>query len=298
MIRLLFQAAICVFAMGSVVAAGVLPGPAAPTKEEKLKIAHDVYDIFERKCLDCHGPELPRPKGKFGHVLDLKRVADNPEYVVRGDPGKSDLYIMVRDDEMPGEDASVPPLTPAEKEIVRRWVEIGAPHELPGAEKEQLSTSMADVVSPEMPTWKRAIRWVGRFHPVSTHFPVALMYVAVLAEAFAWWTRRESWLQTVRFLVVLGALGALTAAGLGWINASFTSYVGSSVAILKWHRWLGTFTALWTVVCAVLVVIAECREGTPERQRFRGALLVGAVLVGISGFLGSALIYGLDHYSW
>jgi uncharacterized membrane protein len=297
MIKPLFQAAICVFALGSAVLAGV-PEAAAPTKEERLKIALEVRDIFERKCLDCHGPELPRPKGKFGHVLDLKRVAENPDYVVRGDPEKSDIYVMVRDDEMPGEDASVPPLTPAEKETVRRWVEIGAPHELPGAEKEQPAVSVSEVTAPVMPTWKRAIRWIGRFHPVSTHFPVALMYVAVLAEAFAWWTRRESWLQTVRFLVVLGALGAMATASLGWINASFTSYVGSSVAILKWHRWLGTLTAIWTVVCAVLVVIAECREGSAERQRFRGALLIGAALVGVTGFLGSALIYGLDHYSW
>jgi uncharacterized membrane protein len=297
MIRSLFHAAICAFAMGSIVAAGV-PGAAVATKDEQLKIAQQVRDIFEAKCLDCHGPELPRPKGKFGHVLDLKRVADNTEYVIRGDPEKSDIYIMVRDDEMPGEDASVPPLTAEEKERVRRWIEIGAPHELPGAEKEQPAVSVAEGAAPEMPSWKRAVRWIGRFHPVSTHFPVALMYVAVLAEAFAWWTRRESWLQTVRFLVVLGAMGALVTASLGWINASFTSYVGSSVGILKWHRWLGTFTAAWTVVCAVLVVISDCREGSPERRRFRGALLVGAVLVGISGFLGSALIYGLNHYSW
>jgi uncharacterized membrane protein len=297
MIRSLFHAAICAVAMGSIVAAGV-PGPAVATKDEQLKIAQQVRDIFEAKCLDCHGPELPRPKGKFGHVLDLKRVAHNTEYVIRGDPEKSDIYILVRDDEMPGEDASVPPLTAEEKERVRRWIEIGAPHELPGAEKEQPAVSVTEVAAPEMPSWKRAVRWIGRFHPVSTHFPVALMYVAVLAEAFAWWTRRESWLQTVRFLVVLGAMGALVTASLGWINASFTSYVGSSVGILKWHRWLGTFTAAWTVVCAVLVVISDCREGSPERRRFRGALLVGAVLVGISGFLGSALIYGLNHYSW
>jgi len=25
---------------------------------------------------------------------------------------------------------------------------------------------------------------------------------------------------------------------------------------------------------------------------------VGGLLVGVSGFLGSALIFGLDHYSW
>ena len=35
-----------------------------------------------------------------------------------------------------------------------------------------------------------------------------------------------------------------------------------------------------------------------HRQRFRGALLLGAALVGVTGFLGSALIYGLDHYAW
>ena len=37
---------------------------------------------------------------------------------------------------------------------------------------------------------------------------------------------------------------------------------------------------------------------TRDRQRFRGALLLGAALTGVTGFLGSALIYGLDHYAW
>jgi uncharacterized membrane protein len=274
----------------------------AASKEEQLKVAQGVRDIFEAKCLDCHGPELPRPKGKFGYVLDLKRVADNPDYVVRGVPEKSDLYQMVRDDDMPGEDANVPPLTPKEKDLVKRWVEIGAPHKLPASANDAVATAAPAAGpaahGPEMSSWKRAIRWIGRFHPVSTHFPVALMYVAVVAEALAWWTRRESWMQTVRFLVVLGAMGAVVTAGLGWINASFTSYVGKSAAILVWHRWLGTFTSVWTLVCAALAIMSECREGSTERQRFRGALLVGAALVGVSGFLGSALIYGLEHYAW
>jgi uncharacterized membrane protein/mono/diheme cytochrome c family protein len=295
MIRLLHRALLFLFAVGAAQAAEIKPAP----KEEQLKIAQHVRDIFEAKCLDCHGPELPRPKGKFGYTLDLKRIAENPDYVVRGDAEASEIYVLVRDDEMPGEDANVPPLTKEEKEAVRRWVEIGAPHELPaGAEKEPASVSVAETGGIEMPTWKRLIRWIGRFHPVSTHFPVGLMMVAVVAEALAWWTRRESWMQTVRFLVILGAAGAIMAAGLGWVNASFTSYVGSSASILKWHRWLGTFTAVWTVACATLCVISECREGSPDRQRFRGALLLGAALVGISGFLGSALIYGLDHYAW
>lgn len=290
---------------GALLVCLTLSGPARAAepqlrKEEQLRLTQQVRDIFEAKCLDCHGPELPRPKGKFGYVLDLRRVAENPDYIVRGKPDQSDLYAMLLHDEMPGEDANVPPLTAPEKDAVRRWIEAGAPPELPpGEEKESpLSTVSVEPPRPPMPFWKRSLRWIGRFHPVSTHFPVALMYVAVLAEGLAWWTRRESWTQTMRFLVLLGGLSSLATASLGWVNASFTSYVGQSVAILQWHRWLGTFTSLWAAGCALLLALSKCPEGSPERQRFRGALLIGALLIGISGFLGSALIYGLDHYSW
>jgi uncharacterized membrane protein len=259
-----------------------------------------VQEIFEAKCLDCHGAELPRPKGKFGYVLDLARVAANPDYVIKGVPEKSELYLMVSHDEMPGEDADVPPLSDDEKDTVRRWIAAGAP--APPAPV--AVTASAPVIEPatttaaRLPLWKRTVRWIGRFHPISTHFPVALMFVAVVAEGFAWWTDREVWLLTVRFLVVSAALGAMAAAGLGWINAAFSSYTGQLAPVLRWHRWLGTFTSAWIVVCATLVVRRECRESSDERRTFRGALLFGALLVAISGFLGSALIYGLNHYAW
>ena len=272
-------------------------GGAAEGDADAVKNAAKVRDIFEAKCLDCHGPELPRPKGKFGYVLDLKRIAENPDYVERGKPEKSEIYKLVLNDEMPGEDANVPPLTKDEKEIVRRWIESGAPDAPQAAADRTAATPPVDT-RPPRPFWMKALEWIGRFHPASTHFPVALMLVAVVAEGLAWWTRRESWLQTVRFLVILGAMGAVGTGVLGWVNAYFSSYSKEPGALLWWHRWLGTGTAVWTIVCAVLIVVHECQEGSKERQRFRGALLLGAAMVGVSGFLGSALIYGLEHYAW
>src|SRR3954466_5869672 len=128
---------------------------AAGSEDEGAKAAARVRDIFEAKCLDCHGPELPRPKGKFGYVLDLQRMADNPDYVVRGNPDKSELYKLVANDEMPGEDANVPPLTKDEKEIVRRWVELGAPGELPGSKKEKTTLVSAATNGPKEPFLKK-----------------------------------------------------------------------------------------------------------------------------------------------
>ena len=266
--------------------------------EEQAAVAHRVREIFDAKCKQCHGPELPRPKGKFGYVLDLKRMADNPEYVVRGDPDKSDLYVMIRDDEMPGEDADVPALSMDEKDIVKRWVEMGAPADPTVVAEKEPPASAPVIGKTAQPFWERALRWIGKFHPVTTHFPVALMLVAVLAEGLAWWTGRESWTQTVRFLVAIAALGAVSAGVLGWINAYFSSYSKAVGAILWWHRWFGTATTVWAVVCAALAFLGPCAEGSAERWRLRGALLLGAALVSVTGFLGSALIYGLEHYAW
>ncbi len=278
-----------------IVAAAGARGADADHKDSGA-LAKQVHEIFEAKCVDCHGPELPRPKGKFGYVLDLKRIAANPDYIMPGQPEKSDLYKMVEDDEMPGEDANVPPLTPEEKAAVKRWIEAGAPSDLPTKKEPEVAAATAPVK--QEPLWRHLLRWSGQFHPVTTHFPVALMFVAAFAEALGWALRKESWKETVRFLVIIAALGAVAAATSGWINASFSSYNKAPWALLWWHRWLGTATAVWAVVTAGASLTSHGRPGSKDRAHFRVALLLGALLVGIVGFLGSALIYGLDHYAW
>ncbi|MEO6788632.1 MAG: DUF2231 domain-containing protein, partial [Chthoniobacteraceae bacterium] len=257
-----------------------------------------VYKIFEAKCADCHGAHLPKPKGKFGYVLDLKRVAGNPKYIVGGDPKESDLYQMVKNEEMPGEDADVPPLTPEEKKTVEAWVLAGAPHELPPSVIPS-ATPAEKKPEPNITFLRRVANWLGKFHPVSTHFPVALLMAAVLAEGLAWWLKRDEWMLLVRFLVVLGALSTVPTTVLGWLS-EFPVLSGSELAtIYRFHQILGTATAAWALVCATLVCIAECEEGSVARRRFRGALLLGAFLIGIVGFLGGALSAGgLDHYKF
>jgi len=112
--------------------AGTALGQQPVSKEKALDLAGHVHVIFERKCNECHGAHLEKPDGKFGHVLDLKRMADNAEYIHRGKPHKSEIFRLVNEGEMPPDDhPKTPPLTGEEKDMVRRWIQAGAPHELP-----------------------------------------------------------------------------------------------------------------------------------------------------------------------
>jgi uncharacterized membrane protein/mono/diheme cytochrome c family protein len=243
-------------------------------------LAGRVRAIFQAKCVECHGADLARPKGRFGYVLDLTRVAANPKLIVPGDPARSELYQMVLHDEMPGKGATAPPLTTEEKDTVRRWIEAGAAG-LP-----------SDPPAAPLAFGPRVVRFIGQFHPLTTHFPIAFLIAALPAELIWRRTRRTEWATVARFCVAVGAAGAVVSAALGWCAAAFHPPSGFSRELLAWHRWLGTATALWAAWTAWLA----------GRPRWRGGLVwslcVGVVLVGGAGYLGAALVFGLHHLTW
>ena len=103
-----------------------------PRPEDLVDLTGRVRVLLERKCHECHGEHLLKPEGRFGHVLDLKRIADNPDYIVRGDPAKSEFFRLLKDGEMPPDDQTkFAKLNPAELDSVRRWIAAGAPEKLP-----------------------------------------------------------------------------------------------------------------------------------------------------------------------
>ncbi|MEY5026552.1 MAG: hypothetical protein RLZZ244_2080 [Verrucomicrobiota bacterium] len=269
---------------------------------EAQKITAGVFALFEAKCNKCHGSHLERPEGKFGYIMDFQRIAANAEYIVPGEPDKSEFFRLVDEDEMPGKKSKVPAATAEEKANLKKWIQIGAPSALP-PEVESKRAALLDkkpgteVSSDEnrinQSFLEKLLAYLGRFHAASTHLPVGLLTVTILSEALAWFTKKESWLSCTRFLVVLGAGGAVLAAVLGWLN----DYSGVSW-IYKTHKWTGTATAIWGLIAAGCAVLCECREGTMERARLRVTLLLGALLVSVAGFLGGTIRYGIEHYSW
>src|SRR5438876_10464108 len=87
----------------------------------------EVRAVFSAKGAGCHGPNLAKPKGRFGYVLDLARVAGNRELVVPSSPEESELWDLIRRQEMPPPDSPTGPLSPAQQETIRAWIAAGAP---------------------------------------------------------------------------------------------------------------------------------------------------------------------------
>ena len=278
--------------------AGLRPGaaradPSPPARE----IGREVRAVFAAKCAVCHGPQLKKPKGRFGYVLDLRRVAENPEMVIPLRPAESELWTLVQGDEMPPQDSPRGPLTLAQKEIIRDWIAAGAPDALPSA-----STSLPEVqsestapASVESTSGKRLIRWLGKFHLLLIHFPIALVFAAVLAEVRSIWQRNPLESDTTRFCLWLAALSAVPTAALGWLFAA-SGYGLSSPQLLLVHRWLGTTAAGWLVLTAFG---AELRARRKAGSRPVWLLLIAALLlVSLTGHLGGLLARGEDFFSF
>ena len=144
------------------------------------------------------------------------------------------------------------------------------------------------------------VAWIGRLHPMIVHFPIALLVLAALAELIALFGRGPGFGFAARFCLWGGALAALVAAPLGWLDALSVQgdYSGFSGQVLFYHRWLGVVTAL--VAGLALFACERFHRGQRPRMAwlYRGSLFLSALLVSVAGHLGASLIYGWEYLSW
>jgi plastocyanin/uncharacterized membrane protein len=142
--------------------------------------------------------------------------------------------------------------------------------------------------------WSHFVRWIGHFHPAMTMFPIAMLLGAALAE-FLLMIRGKAWLAGAsRWCVIVGAVGAVITAPLGW---AFAIGQGSD-RVLEIHRWLGTAAGAGAVVILFLSEMTHRTNRPGWRAGFRTVLFVAVPLVIATGFLGGAMVYGLHEYDW
>jgi len=270
-------------------------GDAARPRTPERDLGTEVRRIFAAKCAACHGAELAKPKGRFGYVLDLKRVASNPEMVVPARPDESELWVLIGRNEMPPSDSPHGPLSAAEKETVRAWIAAGSPDaRAPSAIDADPRDGPASP-APGVPTTDRAIRWFGKFHLLALHFPIALVIAAGIGEFVSAWRGSRVPAPAVSFCLLLAAAAAVPTVALGWLHAAAGNGIGSSL-LLAAHRWVGTIAGAW-VLGTAWGAVRDARSG----QRSRGvrvALAVGIVLIVATAHFGGRMAHGGDFFDW
>jgi uncharacterized membrane protein len=140
---------------------------------------------------------------------------------------------------------------------------------------------------------ERIIRWLGKFHLLLVHFPIALVLVAGLAEFLSVLKRNSIPSESVRFCIWLGALASVPTAALGWLHAAAGNGAGSPQLLMA-HRWLGTTAAVYLIITAVCVEL-DTRRGA--RSRFVRLLLIcGVLITALVAHLGGRLAYGEEFF--
>lgn len=113
--------------LSAITAASVLT-LSAQAADKKVDFVKEIQPIFEKSCLQCHGPE----KQKGGLRLDTKEGAlkggDDAIAIAPGKAAKSDLYHRITlseddDDVMPSKGDL---LTKAQTDLIRDWINQGA----------------------------------------------------------------------------------------------------------------------------------------------------------------------------
>ena len=296
--------------MHFLVLVAVLFGAARDEADAIADAARSVREILELRCGECHGSALGRPKGQFGHVTDLVRMAKEPELVVPGDPEASELYLLLVDPEpefkMPPEGAAFGPMSPAEIAAVRDWIADGALVAAPGGEPtegadgdavsgaEGESDPGADAGTDPPAGLSSTDQWlkkVGRFHPLFVHFPLGLLISALIGELLFVVFRSGRLDAAVQFCVVLGAVTGVAAAVAGWFAGQYEGFSGPE---LTWHRWLGVASGVLALLTALAYPRSARGEGDAGRGRFRLLLLLTAVVISAGGHLGAVLVHGPD----
>ena len=142
------------------------------------------------------------------------------------------------------------------------------------------------------PDGKERSQWLlfaGKFHLLTIHFPIALIYLVPVLELVGRKERFSYLKSTVDFVLVLALLSSLFAASLGWALAWSGSYSGH---IVTQHMWGGLLTATACWVCWFLRARMVNGQGSVP-YALTLALMVAAV--SWTGYHGGQLTQGENH---
>lgn len=135
-------------------------------------------------------------------------------------------------------------------------------------------------------TWTQ---WIGSFHLILLHFPIALINMLAVSECLFILFRRPIFEFSAKFLLISAAIITPPTALFGLIYSYSASYYGLIETFLLWHMWLGISSAILTVVLSFI------RERMGISKFYYAFLAFLVLMINATGFFGGGMTFGPYH---
>jgi uncharacterized membrane protein/mono/diheme cytochrome c family protein len=132
---------------------------------------------------------------------------------------------------------------------------------------------------------------MGRLHPLIVHFPIGLLFVALLLELLTINKKYQNLRPAVTLVLALGALSAVVAVVFGWLLEEQDQYSGE---ILEIHKWAGISTAVLGTITVILLQYITRKNRWDLLKIYRAVLIITVLGVTIAGHFGASLTHGPD----
>jgi len=129
------------------------------------------------------------------------------------------------------------------------------------------------------------------WHPVFVHLPLALLPLALIAQALAVWRRKEEWQRGALWLLWLGALGAVAAAATGLLAEDEVFVPEPAWGVIEFHETVMLTAAGLAVALALATVFLRKRLTRPLQLGLLAGLLVLNGVLAVGADRGGQLVY-------
>ena len=117
-----------------------------------VSFSRDVAPILARRCMACHNTRTAGGKLNLNSFAGLLKGGDSGPALIPHDTDDSLLLTMVQDGSMP---KNADPLASDEIDVVRRWIEVGAPLDAAASDSADLFDIMPELPQPLPPATYR-----------------------------------------------------------------------------------------------------------------------------------------------
>jgi len=134
---------------------------------------------------------------------------------------------------------------------------------------------------------------LSHLHPMSVHFPIALITIGFLFDLASLFYKKEACLPKVGYyLQVVGMLVAIAAWGTGYFIAGATQMEGEAMQVKEQHELFATLSLVAVIVATIarIILVYQKTENTLFRYIPFGLSFVSVIFITITGYLGGKLV--------